>query len=38
MYQDGDGEDVLANILMPLFHDAEQTKGFINFVTTYLIV
>jgi hypothetical protein len=38
MYQDGDGEDVLAKILMPLFQDSEQTKGFINFVTTYLIV
>jgi hypothetical protein len=37
IYQE-DGEEVLAKLLQPLFPDPDTTKGFINFVTTYLIV
>lgn len=33
-----DGEDQLAMMLSALFSDNDSTKGFINFVTTYLIV
>jgi predicted lipoprotein with Yx(FWY)xxD motif len=33
-----DGEEQLASRLMPYFADRDQTMGFINFVTTFLIV
>lgn len=38
IHSEDDGEDRLAVMLAPLFQDQEQTRGFINFVTTYLIV
>lgn len=38
LIHDEDGEDRLAAKLQPYFSDMDQVKGFINFVTTYLIV
>lgn len=38
IHESEDGEDQLAKMMAPLFQDQDQTRGFINFVTTYLIV